>query len=99
MTNGVDAKQTSASVQVSGPAQQSVVGALSGLLSDLKSAPILLLIVILNAAFVGAGAWYLLKVEEYRANDRQMLGAILDKCIAQSVPVDYLLRMQQPRSP
>jgi len=99
MANGTPSlpQETRANVQISAPgtAQSTVVGALSGLLSDLKSAPILLMIVLLNMAFVSAGAWYLLKVEEYRAADRAALAGILDKCLGQSVPVEYLLRQQK----
>ena len=65
-----------------------------GLFDAFKTAPILLLIVLLNGFFVAAAAYFLLKVEEYRAADRQSIAAMLDHCIAQTVPVEYLLRSQ-----
>jgi len=75
-----------------------------GLFDAFKTSPVLLLIVILNGFFIGAAGYFLLKVEEYRAADRQSIAAMLDHCIAQTVPVDYLVRTQMqwqqtPRAP
>jgi len=66
-----------------------------GLFSAFQASPVLLLIVILNGFFIGSAGWYMLQVEAYRADDRKALTAILDKCTAQSVPIDYLIRAQQ----
>ena len=75
-----------------------------GLFDAFKTSPVLLLIVILNGFFVAAAGYFLLKVEEYRAADRQSIAAMLDHCIAQTVPVEYLVRTQMqwqqtPRAP
>jgi hypothetical protein len=55
-----------------------------------KGAPVLLLIALINAAFIGSPGYYLLKVESYRAEDRKALASLLDKCLTQSVPLEYL---------
>jgi len=75
-----------------------------GLFDAFKTSPVLLLIVILNGVFVASAAYFLLQVEAYRAADRQAIATMLDKCIAQTVPVDYLVRsqlqwQQTPRAP
>ena len=70
-----------------------------GVFDAFKTSPILLLIVILNMAFAGAGAYYLIQIEAYRAADRQSLTAMVDKCIGQSVPLEYLTRLPPPYAP
>jgi hypothetical protein len=60
---------------------------------------VLLLFVLLNAAFVGTAGYYLLQVEHYRAEDRAALSGLLDKCISQTVPVSYLQQLKSERPP
>src|SRR5262245_15128630 len=74
----------------------SALGGVLGVVDAFKGAPVLLLIALINASFIAAAAYYLLKVEGYRAEDRRALGSLLDKCLTQSVPLDYLLN-HQPR--
>lgn len=68
-----------------------VVAAISGdLFGAFKTSPILLLIVLLNIAFAGSAAYYLLQMEKYRADDRHALASLLEKCLMQTVPLTYL---------
>ena len=39
---------------------------------------------------MGLAGYYLLQVEHYRADDRKALATLLDKCLTQSVPLEYL---------
>lgn len=61
-----------------------------------KGAPVLLLIALINAAFIATAGYYLVKVEAYRAEDRKALASLLDKCLTQSVPLEYLTRKASP---
>ena len=70
--------------------QPTITGSVAGVVDAFKGAPVLLLIALINAAFIGSAGYYLLQVEHYRADDRKVLGALLEKCLTQSVPVDYL---------
>lgn len=56
--------------------------ALTEVVGALKGSPVLLLIVILNAAFIGASGYYLTKLEEYRHEDRERVLNLLDRCLA-----------------
>jgi hypothetical protein len=67
----------------------------SGMFDAFKTSPVLLLIVILNMTFAGVAGYYLLKVEEYRAKDRESMSVLLSKCLTESVPVDYLRGLNQ----
>ena len=67
----------------------------SGITDAFKTSPVMLLIVLLNGAFIASAAYYLIQVESYRTVERQAIAAMLDKCIAQTVPVEYLLWSKQ----
>jgi len=109
MTNGTPAAAPAVVVQpqpgggtvttVTGGDGHGTITSIAGGMVDAVKAlpPVLLLIVLLNMAFAGVGGWYLLAVEGYRAEDRKELAQLLTKCIAESVPVDFLLRQQQPQ--
>jgi len=73
----------------------SITGSITGVVDAFKGAPVLLLIALINAAFIATAGYYLLKVEAYRADDRKALGQLLDKCLTQSVPLDYLLQHKE----
>ncbi len=47
-----------------------VGGVATAVIDALKTSPVLLLIVLLNATFCGAAAYYLLQVEAYRHKER-----------------------------
>jgi hypothetical protein len=79
--------------------QSGVVGVASGAIEALKTSPVLLLIVLLNMVFAVAAAYYLLQVESYRAADRHKVAEMLDKCIGNTVPMEYLLRTHDPKGP
>ena len=50
------------------------ISAVAGDVVDaLRTSPVLLLIVLLNMAFAGGAAYYLVRVEDYRAQDRTAL--------------------------
>jgi hypothetical protein len=72
------------------PPARGVIALGGDLLDALKTSPVVLLIVILNIAFAGAGAYYLLQVEAYRAGDRQALAKLLTECLTHTVPIEYL---------
>jgi hypothetical protein len=73
------------------PAARGMVTTIAGdLFGAFQTSPILLLIVLLNIAFAGSAAYYLLQMEKYRADDRRALAALLDKCLMQTVPLTYL---------
>ena len=65
-----------------------------GVIDALKTSPVLLLIVLLNAAFIFAAAYFLMLQEGYRATDRAKLIEMIDGCITKTVPMDFLLRQQ-----
>ena len=50
----------------------------------------LLLIVLLNMAFAGGAGYYLVRIEDYRAQDRTALLALLEKCTLHTVPLEAL---------
>lgn len=58
--------------------------------SDLKQRPDLLFIVLLNMAFIGAGAWVISMEETNRANDRNAMMSMIEKCALNTVPVSYI---------
>lgn len=66
----------------------------SGVFDAFKTSPVLLLIVLLNMAFICSAAYYMLQVEAYRAKDREALGTLLGKCLTEAVPIDYLKYQQ-----
>jgi hypothetical protein len=71
----------------------SVTGLAAQAIGALGGAPVLLVLVLINGCFVGAGGYYLLQVEQYRAKDREAIVGVVDKCITNSfnsVPVEYL---------
>jgi hypothetical protein len=75
------------------------IGAAASLLSDLRSAPILLIIVLLNIAFVGTSGWYLLKVEEYRARNQVALIDLLKSCVLDTEPSNVPHLKPRPAQP
>jgi hypothetical protein len=66
-----------------------------GVVDALKGAPMLLLLALINASFIATGGYYLLQVEHYRADDRKALASLLEKCLTQSVPLEYLLKQRK----
>ena len=67
------------------------ISAVAGDVVDaLRTSPVLLLIVLLNMAFAGGAAYYLVHVEDYRAQDRTALLALLEKCTLHTVPLEAL---------
>lgn len=61
-------------VQAGGRVAESIVGGLT-------STPLLLVLVLINSAFIGGAAWFLLQQEHYRHDERMMLGELLKYCI------------------
>lgn len=80
-----------APVIIQQPAARGMVTTIAGDMFDaFRTSPVLLLIVLLNVAFAGSAAYYLLEMEKYRADDRRALATLLDKCLMQTVPLAYL---------
>jgi hypothetical protein len=50
-------------------------------LESLRASPLLLLVLLLNMLFVLAVGYYLLRLEQYRSEDRKTLMVMLDKCL------------------
>jgi hypothetical protein len=55
-----------------------ITGIATGTIDALKSSPILLVMVILNAAFLGAGSYYLSKQQD---DNSQVMIKIFDRCL------------------
>jgi hypothetical protein len=72
--------------------QRGAVAVAGDVVDAFKTSPVLLLIVLLNMAFCGAAAYYLLRVEDYRAADRVALFSLLEKCTMHTVPIEALER-------
>jgi hypothetical protein len=60
---------------------QGTVQAVSDLVSGLKSNPVLLMILLLNASMVAGAAWYLVSFEKFRHEERSKLFEIVQSCI------------------
>lgn len=73
-------------------ARAGIVAEISGgLLDTFKTLPpVLMILVLLNMCFAGVGGYYLLRVEEYRANDRKATHDLLAKCLTETVHIDFL---------
>jgi hypothetical protein len=67
-------------VQVAGDTARDTIGALG-------AQPVLLLIVILNMIFIGAGAYFFVQLEHFRHAERSQIITLLARCEAPDRPV------------
>jgi len=65
-----------------------------GVLGELRGTPVLLTLVLLNGFFIVGAAYYLIHSEELRGKERATLIQSLDSCVKNTVPVDYLRRLE-----
>jgi hypothetical protein len=68
----------------------SIVGNITGVIGELRTSPVLLMLVLLNAAFIFAAAYFLMQLEAYRAKDRTGLIETINSCITKTVPIEVL---------
>ena len=83
-----DLEQAQIQQQQTPPPPQTLIGA-SGKVADnvvttLGAEPLMLVVVLLNAAFLGAGSYYLASLEGYRHAERLKSISAFDRCIASS---------------
>ena len=67
-----------------------VVRVATDVVDAFKTSPVLLLIVLLNMAFAGAAAYYLVTVEDHRSRERDALIRLLDQCTMHTIPLEAL---------
>jgi hypothetical protein len=70
-----------------------MAGVASGLLDVFRTSPVLLLIVLLNAAFAGAGAYVIAQLESQRHIERM---AMMERCLPD---VNLHLHLRQGEAP
>jgi hypothetical protein len=72
------------------PENTTVTGVASSVIDALRTSPVLLLIVLLNMAFAGSAAYYLVSVEAHRSVGVTRLLDLLEKCTLHTVPLEAL---------
>lgn len=55
------------------------------IVSGLVSTPLLLVLVLVNMAYVGGAAWFLMAQENYRHDERVVLADLLKVCITKEI--------------
>jgi hypothetical protein len=73
-----------------------ITGIATGTIDALKGTPILVVMVVLNAAFLGAGSFYLSKQQDDIA---QLTDKVLDRCLPNVHMEAYIVTPPQRRSP
>jgi hypothetical protein len=81
------------------PAPRSgIIGMAHDTIDALKTSPAILLIVLLNMAFAGGAAYYLVTVENYRAAGTTRLLDLLEKCALHTIPLEALPAYREHKS-